>query len=131
MKPLWKQFFDSVEQAAAPVMADATASSGFAEIMKAGVKISRDMNRQAEAVSRQWLHALNLPAAGDISYLKTQVGSLEAEVRTLRRTIETLTVAVTPDAQVAGPATQATGKATRSPAKKTAAKKPVKKLEVA
>ena len=88
MKPLWKQAFDAVEQAAAPVMAKTTASSGFAEIVKVGTKIGRDMATQSEALTRQWLHAWNLPAAGDVSYLKNQVGSLEAEVRALRKVIE-------------------------------------------
>lgn len=87
MKPLWKQAFDAVEKAAGPVMADAAASDGFAEVMRVSMRISRDMAKQGEAVSRRVLHALNLPAAGDIAYLKNQVGSLEAEVRSLRRAL--------------------------------------------
>lgn len=108
MKPLWKRLFDTVEKAAAPVMADATASPDFAEIVKVGIKISRDMNKQAEALSRRALHALNLPAASDMAYLKTQIGSLEAEIRTLRRTLEKLdTTAKTPQSRAPQPKTKA------------------------
>lgn len=112
MKPLWKQLFDTVEKAAAPVMAEATSSSGFAEIMKVGLKINADMQNQAEALSRQWLHAWNLPAAGDLAYLKGQIGSLEAEVRSLRRTLESQNAVAAP---------------MQAPAKKTAAKRAAKK----
>ena len=124
--PLWKQMFDAVEQAAAPVMADATASSGFAEIMKVGTKISRDMSNQSEALTRRWLHALNLPAAGDVSYLKAQVGSLEAEIRSLRRLIEN-------QANPAAPkkATPKKAAAKRAVPKKPAAKRPAAKKAAA
>ncbi len=88
MKPLWKRIFDAAEQAAAPVLADATASTAFAGLMNTGLKIGRDMSNQSEELTRRWLHAFNLPAAGDIAYLRRQIGSLEAEIRTLRRTIE-------------------------------------------
>lgn len=87
MKPLWKQAFDAVEKAAAPVMADATSSEAFAEFMRTSTRISRDMAKQGEELSRRVLHALNLPAAGDVAYLKQQIGSLEAEVRSLRRAL--------------------------------------------
>jgi len=85
--PLWKQAFDAVEKAAAPVMADATSSDAFAEFVKTSTRISRDMAKQGEELSRRVLHALNLPAAGDVAYLKQQIGSLEAEVRSLRRAL--------------------------------------------
>lgn len=85
--PLWKQAFDAVEKATAPVMADATSSPAFAEIVRVGLRISRDMSKQGEELSRRMLHALNLPAAGDVAYLKNQIGSLEAEVRSLRRAL--------------------------------------------
>jgi len=95
MKPLWKQVFDRVEQTTGPALADFTASNHFAEILKVGLKISNDMTKQTEALSRQWLHAWNLPAAGDVAYLKNQIGSLETEVRALRRTIEQAEITTT------------------------------------
>lgn len=85
MKPLWKQMFDAMEQAAGPAMADATASDAFAEFAKVSSKISKDINRQLESASREWLHLWNLPAAGDVQYLKRQIGSLENELRSLHR----------------------------------------------
>jgi len=88
MKPLWRQLFDSVEQNAAPLMQDATASPAFADFMKVAAKITNDVNRQGEAMTRQWLHMWNLPAAGDVSSLKKKIGSLENEVRSLQRMVE-------------------------------------------
>ena len=90
MKPLWKQMFDAMEQAAGPAMADATASDAFAEFAKVSSKISKDFNRQLESASREWLHLWNLPAAGDVQYLKRQIGSLENEIRSLHRQNERL-----------------------------------------
>jgi len=122
--PFWKQVFDSVEQAAGPVMANATASSGFAEIMKVSTKISRDMADQSETLSRRWLHAWNLPAAGDVAGLKAQVGSLEAEVRSLRRLLEeqnsSSPAAKKAPARKAAAKRKPAAKSTRKPAKKPA-----------
>lgn len=88
MKPVWRQIFDAAEQAASPMLQEATASAEFAEVMKVSTKMSRDFNRRIEVMSRQWLHLWNLPAAGDVSSLKKKIGSLENEVRTLQSLLE-------------------------------------------
>ena len=88
MKPLWKQLFDAVEKSAAPTLEQMTASAGFGEVVRTGLKITRDLSEQSEALSRRWLHLWNLPAAGDITRLHNQIGSLEAELRTLRRHLD-------------------------------------------
>ena len=122
MKPLWKQLFDTVEQATGPVLANLTASNQFAELIKVGLKIGNDMAKQSEALSRQWLHAWNLPAAGDVAYLKTQIGSLEAEVRALRRSVEVSAPAVKAATRSTKPtATRSTTRAKKTPAPRAGA----------
>lgn len=122
MKPLWKQLFDTVEQATGPALANLTASNQFAELMKVSLKIGNDMAKQSEALSRQWLHAWNLPAAGDVAYLKTQIGSLEAEVRSLRRTIEVSALPAKAAARSTTPtATRSATRAKKAPAPRAGA----------
>ena len=133
MKPLWRQAFDAIERTVAPTLQDATASAAFADAMKVTTKLARDIARQNEAMSRQWLHLWNLPAAGDIRSLRNQIGSLENEVRSLRTALDVQTRAGASNGAAPSKRTTASrpGAKSKTPSKPAAkaARKP--KLEVA
>ena len=85
MAPRWRQLFDTWEKAVAPGLEELTASSEFRDVTATMARWNAAARKRSEAASRQWLHALNLPAATDIRRLRRQVAELEREVGVLRR----------------------------------------------
>ncbi len=82
--PLWRQLYNSWEQAVSPSLQDLTASNGFRDLLAVGLRTNAEVAREIERVSRQWLHAWNLPAASDVTRLRSQVAGLERELLALR-----------------------------------------------
>lgn len=86
--PLWRQVYNSWEQAVTPGLQQVTASTGFRDLMAMGMKANADLTREIERASRQWLHLWNLPAATDVRRLRQQVSGLERELLALRNELE-------------------------------------------
>jgi len=86
--PLWRQVYNSWEQAVTPGLQQVTASTGFRDLMAMSMKANADLTREIERASRQWLHLWNLPAATDVRRLRQQVSSLERELLALRNELE-------------------------------------------
>lgn len=84
VKPIWRRMYDTWEKAAAPGLQDLTASPVFKEAVAVGARLNASVAREVERTSRQWLHAWNLPAAGDIRKLRRQVSSLDKELGAVR-----------------------------------------------
>jgi hypothetical protein len=87
VRPMWRQAFDKVEGAAAPLLEQATRSDRFVDLMAAGARARKLVAMETEKASRRWLHLWNLPAAGDMAALRRQLAGLEREVRQLRRQV--------------------------------------------
>ncbi len=86
--PLWRQVYNSWEQAVTPSLQQVTASNGFRDVLAIGMKANADLTREIERTSRQWLHLWNLPAATDVRRLRQQVSGLERELLALRNELE-------------------------------------------
>ncbi len=86
--PLWRQVYNSWEQAVTPGLQQVTASNGFRDLLAIGMKANADLTREIERASRQWLHLWNLPAATDVRRLRQQVSGLERELLALRNELE-------------------------------------------
>ncbi len=86
--PLWRQVYNSWEQAVTPSLQQVTASNGFRDVLAIGMKANADLTREIERASRQWLHLWNLPAATDVRRLRQQVSGLERELLALRNELE-------------------------------------------
>lgn len=86
--PLWRQVYNSWEQAVTPGLQQVTASTGFRDLMAMSMKANADLTREIERASRQWLHLWNLPAATDVRRLRQQVSGLERELLALRNELE-------------------------------------------
>lgn len=86
--PLWRQVYNSWEQAVSPGLQQVTASNGFRDLLAVTMKANAELTREVERASRQWLHLWNLPAATDVRRLRQQVSSLERELLALRNELE-------------------------------------------
>jgi len=83
-EPAWRRAFNAWEKSTAPALEDLTASTGFRDLLAAGVRWNNAIAEQVERTSRQWLHLWNLPAATDVRRLREQVARLQTEIGELR-----------------------------------------------
>ena len=90
MVPLWRQAFDSWEKAASPVLQKTAVSPGFRDFMRVSTRVNKSVAAEFEKASRQWLHAMNLPAATDVRRLRAQLRELDKELHGLRSAVESL-----------------------------------------
>ncbi len=89
MTPIWRQAFNAWEKAASPVLQQTATSPAFRDFMRVGTRINKSIAAEFEQASRQWLHAMNLPAATDLHRLRSQVRELEKELQGVRQAVET------------------------------------------
>jgi len=83
-KPLWRQAFDAVDQrVSGPVEAGAR-SDAFTDLLTAGWRVRRTVQREMERRTRRVLHLANLPTATDVRRLSEQVSALQRQVRDLQ-----------------------------------------------
>ncbi len=83
-KPLWRQAFDAVDQrVSGPVEAGAR-SEAFTDLLTAGWRVRRTVQREVERRTRRVLHLANLPTATDVRRLSEQVSALQRQVRELQ-----------------------------------------------
>ena len=85
MTPIWRQAFNAWEKAASPVLQQTATSPAFRDFMRVGTRINKSVAAEFEQASRQWLHAMNLPAATDLHRLRSQVRELEMSSRVCAR----------------------------------------------
>lgn len=88
MTPLWRQAFNAWEKAASPVLQQTATSPAFRDFMRVSTRVNKAMAAEFEQASRQWLHAVNLPAATDLRRMRAQVRELEKELHGVRQAIE-------------------------------------------
>ncbi len=87
MAPLWRQAFNSWEKAAAPLLEQTAASPAFRDFLRVSVRVNKAVAAEFESASRQWLHAMNLPAATDVRKMRSQLRQLDAELQRVQRTL--------------------------------------------
>ncbi len=89
MTPLWRQAFNAWEKAASPVLQQTATSPAFRDFTRVSTRVNKSVAAEFEKASRQWLHAMNLPAATDLHRLRSQVRELEKELQGVRKAVET------------------------------------------
>jgi hypothetical protein len=87
-RPMWRQGFDTVEQAVAPRLTEVVNSEQFAIAAGIVTRAQRTARRSAERTTRRLLHLANLPAGSDVTRLLNEIGALQAQVRELSRQVE-------------------------------------------
>jgi hypothetical protein len=87
-RPLWRQGFDTVDQAVAPRLTDLVQSEQFAVAAGIVTRLQRGVQRRTERTTRRMLHLVNLPAGSDVTRLLHEIGTLQAQVRDLSRKLE-------------------------------------------
>jgi hypothetical protein len=87
-RPLWRQAFDSWEQAIAPRLEEYVRTDQFADMASALSRAQADFQRRTEETLQQIWRFWNIPAATDVQHLSDQVASLERQVRDLTKLIE-------------------------------------------
>ena len=87
-RPLWRQGFDTVEQAVAPRLTEIVNSEQFAIAAGLVTQAQRTARRGAERTTRRLLHLANLPAGSDVTRLLNEIGKLQAQVRELSRQVD-------------------------------------------
>ena len=85
---MWRQGFDTVEQAVAPRLTEVVNSEQFAIAAGIVTRVQRTARRSAERTTRRMLHLVNLPAGSDVTRLLNEIGALQAQVRELTRQVE-------------------------------------------
>ena len=85
---MWRQGFDTVEQAVAPRLTEVVNSEQFAIAAGIVTRVQRTARRSAERTTRRLLHLVNLPAGSDVTRLLNEIGTLQAQVRELSRQVE-------------------------------------------
>ena len=88
MTPLWRQAFNAWEKAASPVLQQTATSPAFRDLMRVSTRVNKAVAAEFEQASRQWLHAMNLPAATDLHRLRSQVRELQKELEGVRQAVE-------------------------------------------
>lgn len=89
-KPTWRRGVDGVDGVVTPVAESVVHHEVFGLTLGVLARARREVTSQAERLSRQALHALNLPAGSDINRLLRSIASVEREVRELSKRVEKL-----------------------------------------
>ena len=83
-KPLWRQVFDTVDRRVSGPVEAGAGSDAFLDLVTAGWRVRRGVQRQIERRTRHVLHMANLPTATDVRRLSEQVSALQRQVRELQ-----------------------------------------------
>jgi hypothetical protein len=86
-RPVWRQGFDSVEEAVSPLLVEVVNSEQFAIAAGLVLRAQRGAQRRAERATRRLLHLANLPAGSDVTRLLAEIGKLQAQVRELSKQV--------------------------------------------
>jgi hypothetical protein len=89
-KPTWRKGVDGVDGVLGPAAETVVHHDAFGLTLAVVARVRREVTAQAERLSRQALHALNLPAGSDINRLLRSIASVEREVRELSKRVEKL-----------------------------------------
>ena len=93
--PLWRQMYDRVEGAVAPLLEAGVRTGMFASTLATVTKARAELSRRGSqlagdlgTVSTRGLHLVNLPAADDVTRLRAEVRDLDRRVRDLSRQLD-------------------------------------------
>lgn len=89
-KPGWRKGMEAVDGVLAPAAGNVVRNDTFALTLAVVARARRGVAGQAERLSRQGLHLLNLPAGSDINRLLRSIASVERQVRELAKQVESL-----------------------------------------
>jgi hypothetical protein len=81
---------DGVDGVLSPVAENVVHHDLFGLTLAVFTRTRREVTAATERLSRQALHALNLPAGSDINRLLRSIASVEREVRELSKRVENL-----------------------------------------
>jgi hypothetical protein len=95
-KPLWRQGVDTIDELVAPVLGDVVSHEAFGLTVAVLTRIHRTVGDRAERLSRQVLHAVNLPAGSDVTRVLLRLASVERELRELGHALDDARLADSP-----------------------------------
>lgn len=105
----WRAMYDQWERASAPMLEQIAGSDAVRDVIAVSLSASKAVMAETERLSRQWLHAWNLPAAGDVRQLRTEIARLSAEVARLAASASEAETTITRPTVVREPLWEADG----------------------
>lgn len=87
-KPPWRIAVEEFERSIGAPIEELVKSDEFAGFAAEAAKRQAVMQQEVTAASNQWLHALNLPTATDLTELRQDVAALRAEIRALTEQLD-------------------------------------------
>lgn len=99
--PLWRQGYDAVEREVAPRLDAVVRSDEFAQLVGLAAHLQHAVRQDVARLTRRVLHAVNLPAATDVSRILAELGRLEKQVHELNRRLAEHEGEEVPDARPA------------------------------
>ena len=84
-KPPWRQAIEQFERSIGAPLEEFIKTDQFADLAANAAKGQVKMQREMEASTSQWLHALNIAAASDVSELRDEVAALRKQVQALTK----------------------------------------------
>jgi len=87
-RPTWRVLVDRLDRAVSP-RADAVVRTNlFADSVAAMIRLEAQVRRRAERQTTRVWHMWNLPTAGDIRRMRSQLSSMEARLRDMSERLE-------------------------------------------
>ena len=92
-RPLWRKAFNRIERGVGGPLETAVRSDVFFEVVARTTRARGTVGGGLEALSRRWLHLLNLPAGSDIRRLREQLARMDRRLLTVTKELAALQAA--------------------------------------
>lgn len=86
-EPLWVRFVNDVERAIARPVEAAVRSDEYFDLVTQLSRARARVTKTVEAVSEEWLHLFNLPAATDLRRVREQLARVERQLNRVAKTL--------------------------------------------
>ncbi len=87
-RPIWRVVVDRLDRTVSPRADAVVRTNVFADSVAAMIRLEAQVRRRAERQTTRVWHMWNLPTAGDIRRMRSQLSSMEARLRDLAERLE-------------------------------------------
>ena len=98
-KPKWREAVDAIDGFVTPTANNVVRTDIFADVVAAGTRLEARLRRRVERQATRVWHLYQLPSAGDIRRISSQLATLEARLRDMSERFEDLELASKESAQ--------------------------------
>lgn len=87
-KPWWRPLVDGIDRRVTPPANNLVRTNVFADTVAAMTRLEVRLRRRVERQSTWLMHQYNLPTAGDIRKMRSQLSAVEARLRDISERLE-------------------------------------------